>query len=270
MLGRHTSSSVKLLLLCLTALSSRADAQSADPGWLQTRDQNPFVLATGMPLAPAMPDAGTWQVDTTFSIANTEMGLERNQASVLIDAETRETRLSVTYAFRENWSLRGSLAHFHVGAGALDGPVEDFHRLFGLSNGDRGQLGTLAPVVEVRLALHRASLVRAIMMAVANGDPEAAQVVAAECVLLADMKKHLDWDLVRDAVSQAGMQFCSGPEARQEMDDGCCPLDCTRGWCREQWMSSLDFPAVVPSPREQAERAGVAGTPSTRVSRTSE
>ena len=151
MLGRHTSSSIKLLLLCLTALSSRAGAQSADPGWLQTRDQNPFVLATGMPLAPAMPDAGTWQVDTTFSIANTEMGLERNQAAVLIDAETRETRLSVTYAFRENWSLRGSLAHFHVGAGALDGPVEDFHRLFGLSNGDRGQLGTLAPVVEVRL-----------------------------------------------------------------------------------------------------------------------
>lgn len=126
-----------------------------------------------------------------------------------------------------------------------------------------------SPAREI-LALHRASLVRAIMMAVANGDPEAAQVVAAECVLLADMKKHLDWDLVRDAVSQAGMQFCSGPEARQEMDDGCCPLDCTRGWCREQWMSSLDFPAVVPSPREQAERAGVAGTPSTRVSRTSE
>jgi hypothetical protein len=151
MLGGNFSSGLKLAPVALALLCGNAFAQSHSPGWLSTRDQNPFVLATGLPLAPAVPDAGTWQVDTTLSIANTEMELRRDQTSILFDAETRETRFGVAYGFGGGWSLRGSLAHFHVGAGFLDGPVEEFHRLFGLSNGDRGLLGSQAPVVEVRV-----------------------------------------------------------------------------------------------------------------------
>ena len=37
------------------------------------------------------------------------------------------------------------------------------------------------------------SLVKAIDMAASSGDPDAAQIVAAECVVLAETKDHLNW-----------------------------------------------------------------------------
>jgi hypothetical protein len=120
------------------------------PGWLPTRDSNPFAIATGLPLTPAVPASGTWQFDASWSIANTELQQTDGNASLLFDAETRETRFSAAYAFDPRWSLRASISHFRVGSGFLDGPVERFHRAFGFDNGDRGQLGTQAPQIEVR------------------------------------------------------------------------------------------------------------------------
>ena len=35
--------------------------------------------------------------------------------------------------------------------------------------------------------------------ALAAGDPAAAQIVAAECVVLAETKDHLDWELLGEA-----------------------------------------------------------------------
>ena len=40
------------------------------------------------------------------------------------------------------------------------------------------------------------SLVRAMEMALESGVPGAAQIVAAECVVLAETKDHLDWELI--------------------------------------------------------------------------
>ena len=134
----------------LVACSSRpAQADEPPTGWLQTRDQNPFSLATGLPLAPALPAAGNWQFDVTFNIANTELAQSRGDSSLRFDAETHETRFSAAYAFNERWSLRGSIGHLWIGAGFLDGPVERFHRIFGFDNGDRGLLGDPAPGIEV-------------------------------------------------------------------------------------------------------------------------
>jgi hypothetical protein len=127
-----------------------AHATDALPGWLPTRDSNPFAIATGLPLTPAVPAPGTWQFDASWSIANTELQQTDGNASLLFDAETRETRFSAAYAFDPRWSLRASISHFRVGSGFLDGPVERFHRAFGFDNGDRGQLGTQAPQIEVR------------------------------------------------------------------------------------------------------------------------
>ena len=124
-------------------------AGDARHGWLQTRDQNPFALATGLPLAPAVPAAGTWQFDTTFNIANTELAQTLGDSSLRFDAETHETRISAAYAFNERWSLRGSIGHLWIGAGFLDGPVERFHQVFGFDNGDRGLLDDQAPSIEV-------------------------------------------------------------------------------------------------------------------------
>jgi rubrerythrin len=47
------------------------------------------------------------------------------------------------------------------------------------------------------------SLVRAIEMARAAGDPAAAQLVAAECVIEAETKDHLNWELIGEASKKA-------------------------------------------------------------------
>lgn len=119
-------------------------------GWLQARDQNPFALASGLPLAPAIPHEGRWQFDATFNVANTELAQFRDGASMVFDAETHESRIGAAYAFNDRWSLRASLGYLTIGDGFLDAPVERFHRAFGFDNGDRGQLGTEAPAIEVR------------------------------------------------------------------------------------------------------------------------
>ena len=131
-------------------MSANALAGEPTAGWLQTRDQNPFALATGLPLAPSVPAARTWHFDTTFNIANTELELFGSDSLLLFDAETHETRFSAAYAFNDAWSLRASISHLEIGSGFLDGAVERFHRTFGFDNGDRGRLGAHSPSIIVR------------------------------------------------------------------------------------------------------------------------
>src|SRR5205823_9026742 len=46
------------------------------------------------------------------------------------------------------------------------------------------------------------SLVKAMEMALASGEPGAAQLVAAECVVLAETKDHLNWQLLGEAAKK--------------------------------------------------------------------
>ncbi len=132
-------------LICVNALASESM-----PAWLQTRDQNPFALATGLPLAPSIPAAGRWQFDATFNVANTELEQSDSDSLLLFDAETHETRFSAAYGVSDAWSVRASISHLAVGSGFLDGAIERFHSAFGFDNGDRGLLGTQSPSIIVR------------------------------------------------------------------------------------------------------------------------
>jgi hypothetical protein len=132
----------------VTGGSARADDSLS--GWLQSRDSNPFALATGLPLPPSVPRAGTWQFNTTLSIANTELQQFAHGSSLLFDAETHESRFSAAYAFNPRWSVGASISHLWIGGGFLDHSIESFHRAFGFDNGDRGQLGSRAPEIEIQ------------------------------------------------------------------------------------------------------------------------
>jgi rubrerythrin len=97
-----------------------------------------------------------------------------------------------------------------------------------------------------------ASLVKAIEMAIANGEPDAAQLVAAECVVLAETKDHLNWELIGEVVKQGTRELAdvlkpAYEEVEKEEDHH---LYHTKGWCRELWIESLGFPAVLPPPEE--------------------
>ena len=97
------------------------------------------------------------------------------------------------------------------------------------------------------------ALVEAMKMAVAAGNPEAAQLVACESVVLAETKDHLDWELIgKCAEHLTGTQAEALKSAYDQVEDQEDEhLYHTRGWCRELWLQSLGIPAVLPPPEER-------------------
>lgn len=98
-----------------------------------------------------------------------------------------------------------------------------------------------------------ASLVEAMEMALENGKPEAAQLVACECVVLAETKDHLDWELLgkcgeklKGEEKKVLQAACTKVE--EEEDEH---LYHTQGWCRELWIQSLGMKAILPPPEEK-------------------
>jgi hypothetical protein len=99
------------------------------------------------------------------------------------------------------------------------------------------------------------SLVKAMEMALADGPPEAAELVAAECVTLAETKDHLNWELIGEAATgtkgDRGKALKSAFEEVEDDEDE--HLYHTTGWGRELWIESLGMPAVLPPPEEQKD-----------------
>jgi rubrerythrin len=96
------------------------------------------------------------------------------------------------------------------------------------------------------------SLVKAIEMALRGPDAKAAQIVAAECVTLAETKDHLNWGLIgqlakNSAGAEAGILKKAHDRVEPEEDEH---LYHTQGWTRELWIETLGMPAVLPPPEE--------------------
>jgi len=99
------------------------------------------------------------------------------------------------------------------------------------------------------------SLVKAMQMAKSAGSPEAAQLVAAECVVLAETKDHLNWELIGEvAKKEKGEKGKALQEAHDEVEDEEDEhVYHTTGWTRELWIDSLGMPAVLPPPEEEKD-----------------
>ena len=97
------------------------------------------------------------------------------------------------------------------------------------------------------------ALVDAMKMAKAAGDPAAAELVAAECVVLAETKDHLDWELLTQCAEKlTGTEGKALQEACKEIEDQEDEhLYHTKGWCRELWLKSLGLKSVLPPPEER-------------------
>jgi rubrerythrin len=97
------------------------------------------------------------------------------------------------------------------------------------------------------------ALVQAMRMALKAGDPAAAELVAAECVIDAETKDHRNWELIGEAakkvkVDQGRALKKAHEEVEEEEDEH---LYHTMGWARELWIKSLGMPAVLPPPEEE-------------------
>lgn len=97
------------------------------------------------------------------------------------------------------------------------------------------------------------SLVMAMEKARAAAKPEDAQLVAAECVVEAETKDHLNWELVGMLAEKLSGDIAKAlTEAHDEvMKDEEHHLYHTKGWTRELWLESLGMPAVLPPPEEE-------------------
>ena len=99
------------------------------------------------------------------------------------------------------------------------------------------------------------SLVKAMQMALEAGNADAAQMVAAECIALAETKDHLNWELMGQLAKklkgeEAKALKAAHDEVEDEEDEH---LYHTKGWARELWIASLGMPAVLPPPEEEKD-----------------
>jgi len=96
------------------------------------------------------------------------------------------------------------------------------------------------------------SLVEAMEMALSEGEPGAAQLVATEAVVLAETKDHQNWHLIGEVVKKAKGELA---KTLKEAHDQVEPEEDehvyhTKGWSRELWIESLGMKAVLPPPEE--------------------
>jgi hypothetical protein len=98
------------------------------------------------------------------------------------------------------------------------------------------------------------SLVKAMKMALALGQPTA-ELVATECVVLAETKDHQNWELIGQAAERAKGDSKHALSAAHEQveDEEDEHLYHSTGWSRELWIRALGLPAVIPPPEEEKE-----------------
>jgi rubrerythrin len=91
------------------------------------------------------------------------------------------------------------------------------------------------------------------MQAALKADPSAAQLVAAECVVEAETKDHMNWELIGEVSKELkGDEAKVLKEAHEEVEEEEDQhLYHTMGWARELWLESLGLPAVLPPPEEE-------------------
>jgi hypothetical protein len=113
------------------------------------------------------------------------------------------------------------------------------------------------------------ALVRAMEMARAEGDPEAAELVACDSVLLAETKDHANWEIIcecaRSADGPAGEALKAACGQVEEEEDE--HLYHTQGWARELRLQALGLKAVLPPPEEEKDVKSASEAQEARKSR---
>jgi hypothetical protein len=114
------------------------------------------------------------------------------------------------------------------------------------------------------------SLVKAMEMALTEGEAEGAQIVAAECVVLAETKDHLNWELLGQVAKKTKGEEKKTLDAAQEKveEEEDEHLYHTAGWARELWIEFLGMPAVMPPPEEEKDVKTAIGAARAKQART--
>ncbi|MBC7983602.1 MAG: DUF3187 family protein, partial [Candidatus Obscuribacterales bacterium] len=81
-------------------------------------------------------------IDSTLNWSTTAAVQVSAAESLTVDSETRDWRLSIEHTFTDRIALRLQVPYRNIGAGSLDGFIDNWHAFFGLPEGDRPLLAT--------------------------------------------------------------------------------------------------------------------------------
>jgi hypothetical protein len=98
-------------------------------------------------------------------------------------------------------------------------------------------------------------LINVMLEALSAGTPDDAEITAAECVVNAETKDHMNWELVGSLAERAdgalGEALSAAYAAVEPEEDR--HLYHTKGWTRELWKQALGLPAMLPPPEEKRD-----------------
>ena len=96
-----------------------------------------------------------------------------------------------------------------------------------------------------------ASLVNAMEMALESAEPRAGELIASDCVALAETRKHLNWELIGYTAEYTKRELREGfANAHEEMEHaGSEHHFQSLGWSRELWLAALGLPSLLPQSR---------------------
>jgi rubrerythrin len=102
------------------------------------------------------------------------------------------------------------------------------------------------------------ALVEAMQMARKAGDPRAAELVACDCVLLAETKDHANWQLIGECMNAMGKTdkeiAAALKQAYEQVEDEEDEhLYHSKGWGRELHLQALGLHAILPPPEEKRD-----------------
>lgn len=131
------SHALRLGLALWAPLHFASGSAHADP--FPTRDQNPLLAGFGLPTPmPARPsDDGKWHAGIDFNWGSSAILQDDADEDLLVDAETRELRLTLERSISRHWAARIELPYRSTGAGSLDSFIDSWHDFFGLPQGMR-------------------------------------------------------------------------------------------------------------------------------------
>lgn len=115
-------------------------AAGAEP--FMVRDQNPLLAGFGLPAAmpTRLSETRGWSGGLDLSWGSTALIQQQDSEALLVDAETREVRLTVRAPLSDGFSFQLQVPYRYTGGGNLDGFIDGWHDVFGLPDGARSEL----------------------------------------------------------------------------------------------------------------------------------
>ena len=127
------------VLACFVMLPAATHARAADEPWPAFRNHNPFLQIFGLPAFETAPIAavGETKYGVALDVANHADSGSTGTESATLDGESQFLTLALRHGIATRLVLGIDIPFVRHSGGILDGPIENWHSFWGLSNSSR-------------------------------------------------------------------------------------------------------------------------------------